>query len=415
LGFILFVIFLVSFLWLVPQIGFLRRSGLPKLWLQLIFLIKAGFGILYGWMSLNYFNASDTWSVFRKSLPETKLLRIAPGAFFEGILHNNYSHGFTRFLSSRDSWWNDLHNTVFIKMIAVLNLLTSSSYYTNVLFFAFLSTLGSIALYRIFARYYPGRPLALIAGCVLPPSFLLWTSGITRDCLVAFSLYLTFYVVWKIISDGLRLRYAVTLLFGLSLLLIFRNYMFILVIACLLPWRVAMRRKRPLITFACFFAAYAVIFFQVSHVFPSVNPPKILVEKQEDFYTLIGQSRIETPKLKPTFQSFAGHSVHALSLSLFRPGPGDMKGFFTALSFFEILFCWLLFMCWLVGYKGPWRLNPLLAFCIMFSLAELLIIGFTVNFLGAIVRYRGILLPLLMAPLLATIRWPKKENRNILE
>ncbi|HZI54660.1 MAG TPA: hypothetical protein VFD56_13185, partial [Chitinophagaceae bacterium] len=44
-------------------------------------------------------------------------------------------------------------------------------------------------------------------------------------------------------------------------------------------------------------------------------------------------------------------------------------------------------------------------FCIFFSLSLLLTIGFTVNNLGAIVRYRSIVLPLLISIMAAQTDW----------
>jgi hypothetical protein len=43
----------------------------------------------------------------------------------------------------------------------------------------------------------------------------------------------------------------------------------------------------------------------------------------------------------------------------------------------------------------------------------LLIIGYTVNFLGAIVRYRSIVLPLLFVPVLAQLPWSKWLSRFV--
>ena len=49
-------------------------------------------------------------------------------------------------------------------------------------------------------------------------------------------------------------------------------------------------------------------------------------------------------------------------------------------------------------------------FCLFFSFSLLLAIGFSVNNLGAIVRYRSVLIPLLVVPMAAQIDW-KRINR----
>jgi hypothetical protein len=82
----------------------------------------------------------------------------------------------------------------------------------------------------------------------------------------------------------------------------------------------------------------------------------------------------------------------------------------------------LLFLVFLFWRKNGTKLTPLLLFCIFFSLAVLMMIGYTVNVLGAIVRYRSIVLPLLMIPVAAQIDWEKigrlvfnniKDNNNV--
>jgi len=46
-------------------------------------------------------------------------------------------------------------------------------------------------------------------------------------------------------------------------------------------------------------------------------------------------------------------------------------------------------------------------FSVFFSFTVLLAIGFSVNNLGAIVRYRSIILPLLVIPVVALIDWER--------
>ncbi|MBK5273242.1 MAG: hypothetical protein JJE22_19745 [Bacteroidia bacterium] len=49
-------------------------------------------------------------------------------------------------------------------------------------------------------------------------------------------------------------------------------------------------------------------------------------------------------------------------------------------------------------------------FSIFFSFSLLLAIGLSVNNLGAIVRYRSVILPLLIVPMAAQIDWEKIES-----
>jgi hypothetical protein len=54
--------------------------------------------------------------------------------------------------------------------------------------------------------------------------------------------------------------------------------------------------------------------------------------------------------------------------------------------------------------------HPFIYFCLFFSLSMLLMIGYTIPIIGAIVRYRSIYLPLLILPLICYTDWYKLKN-----
>ncbi|RYD94767.1 MAG: hypothetical protein EOP50_09030, partial [Sphingobacteriales bacterium] len=124
MSYLLFLIYLLLFMWLLRKISFFRNSGLSQTQVQIVFLLKVFAGILYGWVGIYYTNKGqivDTWWLHDQALKEQPLLRHDPVTFVTDLFRNNYSHGFGRFLSSRNSWWNDLHSNLFIKCLAVLD------------------------------------------------------------------------------------------------------------------------------------------------------------------------------------------------------------------------------------------------------------------------------------------------------
>ncbi|RYY96986.1 MAG: hypothetical protein EOO11_12090 [Chitinophagaceae bacterium] len=413
----LFVFYLLLFVWLLRKVRFFRESGLSTRQVQIVYLIKVCAGIFYGWVGIYYRMQGqlvDTWQLHLKGLQEVKLLKEQPGTFFAELLRNNYKHGFGRFLSSRDSWWNDLHSNLFIKMLALLDVLTSGFYFINVLFFAFFTMAGSIGLFRVFHRIYPDRKWAVFAGVFLVPSFLLWNSCISRDAVVALALGLIVYCFYSGLRDGWKPRYVGTLLFGLALLLVFRNYLVVVLLPALLAWFVAARsRRHPMGVFGVIYALYGLLFFNLRYLVPALDFPKIAVEKQEDFFTLIGNSIIPAPKLEPTFLSFLANGPHALELTMLRPYPWDVYNVFILMSCVETYLLLGLFLYWVVRRSRPQPPEPALAFGLFFALSLFLMIGFTVNFLGAMVRYRSLVLPLLVTPMLCSLAWPLKAKQNI--
>lgn len=410
LTYLLFLLYLLLFLWLLRKIPFFRNSGLSPTQVQIVFLVKVFAGILYGWVGIYYSSHGqivDTWWLHYQGLKEQTQLQQSPRSFLADLFRNNYSHGFGRFLSSRESWWNDLHTNLFIKCLALLDEITAGRYFVNVLFFAFATMAGPVALFRIFNDVFPGRKAAVFAGTFLVPSYLFWTSGIFRDAPVALALGLILYCFYKGLHYRWKWHYALTIGTGLFLLLVFRNYLVVVLLPALLAWWIASRTRRPpLLVFGAVYAVYGLLFFCTRYVVPGLNFPQMAVEKQEDFFTLVGNSMIPAPKLEGSFASFAANTPHALSLLLLRPWPGDVYNGFILLACVETYLLLGLAAWWLWRYRGGLRVRPVVAFCLFFALELFLMIGYTVNFLGPMVRYRSLVLPLLVAPMLGSL--PRK-------
>jgi hypothetical protein len=106
------------------------------------------------------------------------------------------------------------------------------------------------------------------------------------------------------------------------------------------------------------------------------------------------------------------NAPQAISLSLMRPYVTDIRHLLSMAAALEITVLFLLLLLWMLfNFRKQPRPDPFLLFCFFFSVSVLLIIGYTVNFLGAIVRYRSIVLPLLFVPVLAQLPWSKWLNQ----
>jgi hypothetical protein len=207
------------------------------------------------------------------------------------------------------------------------------------------------------------------------------------------------------------------------LVLILRNFLVMTLIPPLMAWFLALRvRLKPIYTFLIVSGVFIALFFVSRFFHPNLDFPAAVVLKQNEFLQLGGGSAVTVNQLEPSFGSFVRNAPQALSLSAIRPFPSDVRHLLSLAAAIEINFLLLLFLVFLFWRKNGTKLTPLLLFCIFFSLAVLMMIGYTVNVLGAIVRYRSIVLPLLMIPVAAQIDWEKigrlvfnniKDNNNV--
>ena len=110
-------------------------------------------------------------------------------------------------------------------------------------------------------------------------------------------------------------------------------------------------------------------------------------------------------KLQPTAISFLKNTPQAINLSTIRPYPSDVRHILSLAAAIEIDVLLLMFVLFLLFPTNGLQSKNLVYFCIFFSLSLLLAIGFSVNNLGAIVRYRSVILPFLVIPMAAQIDW----------
>lgn len=384
-------------------------------------------GIFYGWIGVYYGQMAqmiDTWAYHVESLQEYKLLTSHPIEFFTSLFHTDYKGGYTNFLVSENSWWNDVKANFLIKIMAIFDLFSFGNYYVNVIFYSFLSFFGPIAIYRIMKDIFPLKKLPVLIACFLIPSFLYWTSGLHKEGLIFTGLSLLMYHFYFGFKEKKFPVYRILLIvFGFSLVIILRNFLVLPLMPPLIAWILSEKLKaKPILIYGSIFLLALVLFFTTKYLSPALDLPQDVVTKQQEFIALEGHSSVTVNHLQPTFTSFLENAPQAFALAAIRPYPSDVRHLLSLAAALEIAVVWILFLVFAFWRKSGTGLSPFLLFCIFFSFSVLFMIGYSVNNLGAIVRYRSIVFPLLLTPLLAKINWSgineilfkniKNENNN---
>lgn len=414
--YLLFIAYLVLFAWLVTRVKFFSTTGLSQPQLVIIFLLKVMAGIFYGWIGLYYGGLAqmqDTWGFHAESISEYNLLYSNPGEYFTNLFRDPYGGSFGGFFSGTDSYWNDLKGNILIKLFSVFNIFSFGNYYMNVIFYSFLTLFGAMAIFRVMNDAFPGKRTNILLATFLVPSFLYWTSGLHKEGLIFTGISFIVYALYF----GTRekrwgFKRVAGLLMGLFLLLVLRNFILIIIIPAIGAWLAATKwPKRGLAIFSGVYIICGIMFFTVRYLDPRLDFPQAVVNKQQAFISLKGgNSSIPIKELEPNAISFLKNTPQAINLSTIRPYPSDVKHILSLAAAIEINLLLLFFVVFLfLHHKG--RHNwPFLYFCIFFCFSVLLAIGFSVNNLGAIVRYRSIIMPLLVVPMLASLDWQKLGN-----
>lgn len=407
--YLLFAAYLVLFAWLVTKVKFFTRSGLTPSQLVIFFLLKVMAGILYGWIGVYYGQMAqmvDTWAYHYQALDEYRVLLSNPAEFFTAGLKNNYN-SYGSFFSSHNSWWNDLKSNSYVKIIALMDVFSFGHYYINVIFYSFLTFFGPIAVFRVMKDVYPKKRIAVLLATFLIPSFLYWTSGLHKEGL----LFLSFALVIYNFYFGLKeLRFPVgrilSILLGILLVLALRNFLIVVLVPALIAWALAARLPyRPSVIYTICYLFFFIVFFTSRYINPKLDFLQAVAAKQQDFIELHGATSVNVTKLEPTFSSFLKNTPQALSLSTIRPYPSDVRHLLSLAAATEVGFLLLLLAISLVWRSVNRPDKSFLLFCFFFSFSLLLMIGMAVNNIGAIVRYRSIVLPFLVIPIFVSIDW----------
>lgn len=414
--YLLFVAYLVLFAWLVTKVKFFTRTGLSQPQIIILFLIKLMAGIFYGWIGTYYGGLAqmqDTWAYHGLSIQEYHLLYQNPHEYFTNLFHDPYEGGVTKFFESTDSYWNDLKGNVFVKILSIFNVFSLGHYYVNVIFYSFISLFGPICIYRVMTDAIPGKKLAILLGTFLVPSFLYWTSGLHKEGLIFTGIGLIIYTVYFGYKEHkFGIKRILSLVTGLLLILALRNFLIILILGALLAWLLANKwPQRGLAVFSIIYILAILFFFTARFISPRLDFPQAVVNKQKEFSQIVGLTSVPIRELEPTALSFLKNTPQAITLSTMRPYPSDVRHILSLAAAIEINSLLLIFILFLFFRKKVSRSRNLVYLCVFFSVSLLLAIGFSQSNLGAIVRYRSIIIPLLVVPMVAQIDWERLSNQ----
>lgn len=413
---VVFIFYLLLCCYFISILPFFKNTPIAAWKVITLFIIKILAGVAYAlfYTLPKYFKGSDTWRFYRLSLNETEWLKKNPVAFLKDLFIHRYSNSGNLF-TGENSYWNDLKSNVLVKLMAVMNVITFKSYYTNIILFNFVFLFGLIALLKLLIPLYPNKKDLLIAAIFLLPSTLFWCSGIHKDGLILSATGLLLYYFYSSINTYFSLKKVIIIFLCLVLIFSLRNYVAFALLPALLS--LALSEKFPAKRVFIFSAVYLsgiILFFIIPIIFPSLNFPAFLANKQNEFLQLSGTSAVTSKHLEPSIDSFLSYLPTALDMAFFRPHLNEIKNVSYIPAIAEVFFLLALFILSLFLFiKKPLAPSAIMLFFVFFGLSIMIICGFTITFSGAIVRYRSFALPFLITPLVCKIDFKGMYQRRI--
>jgi hypothetical protein len=355
--------------------------------------LKVMCGLLYTWVMLRYIPSAtaDINLFFGDGLEMFHAFRQNPGNFPNYLRQQFLISDFD--ITRTDS---DFIRTVFegIKFIHfLLNFLSGGRLFTNVLLF---NLIAAFLFLRCWAwMVVKWQDIWTGAWIFIFPSAFFFTSVILKEgielCLIAALLpaldrFINKRSFWQV--PGLLLLFSLLFFFKYLIAATFCGALVLYSLFSRYP------NRKLLISAAGVFIAIS-LFFGLRNLHPRLNFPHIIIERRIEFSDLEANSALKMRTLTPDIISFTKALPEAIRNVLFRPLPGEEGKVFYNLFAIELLLFWAI-ICWM-GFRsyrsGHWDPQPVTLAIFLFSLANLLIIGFTITNTGAIIRYRSIFMP----------------------
>jgi hypothetical protein len=423
LSYFLFFLYCLLFCSLITRLKFFTNSGLSKRILLSLFLIRILVLVIACYINVYVLPVSDSLAFHQMGIEEFHLLFKNPHEYFVNIFQIGYPQGHGRLLDDTHSFWNNLRTNLMAKMLSVFDLFSLKSFLINTLFYNFLIFFGCVALYKVFIKIFPKCFYQLIICIFLLPSALFFSAEIHRDGLILLSISMVIYHLFFILyKHKFSWKRIVIITLFLSLIFLLRNFVFLAFLPALISWILAKKfPKHAFISFLIIYVFTTILFFISPFISPRTNLPQYVSLRQQSFIKIgaAGTSTINIKPLNPTFKSFLLNAPEALNHSLIRPYLWKIKNIEYLPFALEIFLIELLILLLIFYHKKNIHIDPLIYCCIFFSLTMLLITGYTVPIIGAIVRYRSIYFVLLLIPITAYIDWKrmlwhdkKDENEN---
>lgn len=395
---LLFIIYTSVLSLLISRSGFLLKSGLSKKVLVSLFLLYSLVGCAHVLIAFNFFpNHGDIWEMFNYSVRlKQQMLFDYPG-FVKEFFPDRFSIDFV----GAHMGWSNYQMQGMVLMQVFFNFFSFDNIYINTLLFCFLALYGKVAFYRMLCERYPGQYFITFLIVFLIPSVVFWTAVIHKEGVLFSCLGILLYCLQKLLIKPNGFVKSLTVVLMLSIIFVTRKVVLATLIPALVIWWAAERTtiKKKSFVLGIFFT-FAACFILLGFLNPAWSLLHLLSEKQHEFLQLKGGSGIFIPRLDDNVQSFARAFPAALLNGLFMPLPGVGGKTIYILFSLELLAMWVL-IAWLLFKSRPIWEDGFKTGFFLFALTACLIIGYTVPFAGAIIRYRSIFYPFLLLPFLS--------------
>ena len=407
---LLFVCYFFLLLYLFKRLTKKMDLDLAPWQITAIFTCRVLLGCLYGWVFLKYYGGDDTWMFFSDSLAEKSKMLQHPLTFFSDLTPDAAFKEGNNFMQGLAFYSRNLEYYSLVKLLAIFDLFSGSNYYIDLLFFEFLILWGPVLLFKLLNRNFPGNRNTLLVIIFFLPTLHFWLAGIRAEGLLLLFMALILYQTnkWFVSRKFIDFLWIVLATAGFF---IYRSQYLLVFLPAFIGWTISRSSPKKAVLYFLSIYLICIVAFTVSlWISPNKNLALPVIQRQQEFMRLHGNTRLALDSLHPTLSSFVQVFPVAFCNTLIRPLITEAKGSLQILTSIEIMLGWVLFIIWFFYRRPGWKkilTNPLILLFIFYGFSQILLVGYTVPFPGAIIRYKSIPIQFLLISVGLSINWSK--------
>lgn len=398
----------------------------PALFVKLFAALALGF--LYQF----YYDGGDTynyhthgsrhiWQAFMDSPLKGFALLFSNGNYVPGI----YQY------ASKIVFFQDPASFFVVRVAALFDLLTFSTYSATALLFALFSFAGGWAMFLAFYDRFPELHKWQAVATLFIPSVVFWGSGLMKDTLTLSCIgFLTYSFSYLFLKRKFSISILLLAILSIWVLFSVKKYILLCYIPAAILWVYAGRLAQIQSLILRLLIAPFVIILLLSSAYYSI----VLIGENDTRYSLnklavtakitaydIGfysgrdaGSGYSLGELDGTFINMIAKTPSAINVSLFRPYLWEVRNPLMLLSAFEslvliVLTLYIIVRKRLLFFKA--LSDPTVIFCLVFSLTFAFAVGVSTFNFGTLARYKIPLLPFYVLAMGYIINYSNKERK----
>jgi hypothetical protein len=394
----------------IYRISFFRLEGLPAWTGVALFGIKLLFGFAL-WAVYTFYYTDRSTSDIYKFYDDSLYIHQAFGEnkhAFIGLMTGSEDSSLTPYTSQMKNWERNFtastpfnENRFMIRLNALMLFISGGNIHVHTIFFCFFSFIGCILLLKVFQSFLSDDKKKWALLTVLFPSFLFWTSGGLKESLIILGLGLLFY---GFLFPASRKAIAIiAFVVGIITLLITKYFLLL----CLMPALVAYYLFREKATWKTSLIKYSTILILslaglviIAPLNRKLDFIRMIAKKQkhaiDEAHYMKAGSYSEVPVVEQNIFSITKNLPIGLWNSLLKPYLWQSRNPMMLLSAAENVAILLLIALALI-YRRRDTLNyNLFFFMVAAMLPYLCFIGIMTPVLGNLVRYKVVMIPMLI-------------------